>query len=373
MSHKRLFLIDGNSLTYRAFYALPDTMRTASGLTTNAVYGFTTMLLKLLDEQPDFVAIAFDRPEPTFRHQEYKEYKATRQKAPPTLHEQIPYVKEVARTFGLPIFEVAGFEADDIIGTLAKLAEKKGIEATIISGDLDPLQLVSDQIKVLTTRKGLTDTVLYGAKEVKERYGLEPGQLIDYKALKGDTSDNIPGVPKVGEKTAVELLQKYGSLENIYSHLNEINKPALQANLKNNLPLAELSRKLGTIVTTVPLAVDWESLKWREIDWHKARPLMEKLEFSSLAKKYAPTTQEMQPGRIIEHKRSQLNDFQFTLVQTEDELAKLLGTLHQAAAFAFDVETTSLNTYAAEIIGISFSTAPKSASYLPWPAATDQR
>ncbi len=198
----RIVLIDGNSLVYRAFYALPDTMRTTSGITTNAIYGFTTMLLKVLDDKPDFVAISFDRPEPTFRHKEYKAYKATRQKAPPTLYEQIPYVKEVAKAFDIPIYEIAGFEADDVIGTLAKEAEKQGYNVTILSGDLDPLQLVNDKIKVLTTRKGISDTFLYGEKEVEERYGFRPEQLIDYKALKGDTSDNIPGVPKVGEKTA---------------------------------------------------------------------------------------------------------------------------------------------------------------------------
>ena len=171
----------------------------AGGITTNAIYGFTTMLLKVLEEKPDFVAISFDRPEPTFRHKEYKEYKATRQKTPPTLYEQIPYVKEVAEAFDIPIYELAGYEADDVIGTLAKEAVKEGYTVTILSGDLDPLQLVNENIKVLTTRKGITDTVLYGEKEVEERYGLKPNQLIDYKALKGDASDNIPGVPKVGE------------------------------------------------------------------------------------------------------------------------------------------------------------------------------
>ncbi|MFA5035366.1 MAG: 5'-3' exonuclease H3TH domain-containing protein, partial [Candidatus Margulisiibacteriota bacterium] len=256
---KKIVLIDGNSLAYRAFYALPDTMRTTTGITTNAIYGFTTMLIKVLDGQPDFVAIAFDRPEPTFRHTEYKEYKATRQKAPPTLHEQMPYVKEVAAAFGIPIYELAGYEGDDIIGTLAVEAGKEGYDVTILTGDLDPLQLVNDQIKVLATRKGITDTVLYGPKEVVERYdGLKPDQLIDYKALKGDTSDNIPGVPKVGEKTAIELLKEYGTLEGVYDNLEKIKKPALKENLKNNRHLADLSRRLGTIVTNAPIHIDFE-------------------------------------------------------------------------------------------------------------------
>ena len=167
----RIVLIDGNSLAYRAFYALPDTMRTTTGITTNAIYGFTNMLLKVLQENPEFVAISFDRPEPTFRHKEYKEYKATREKAPPTLHEQIPYVKQIAEAFDIPIYEIPGYEADDVIGTLAREAEKEGYSVTILSGDLDPLQLVNKKIKVLTTRRGITDTVLYGEKRSKSVTG----------------------------------------------------------------------------------------------------------------------------------------------------------------------------------------------------------
>ncbi|MFH1347638.1 MAG: 5'-3' exonuclease H3TH domain-containing protein, partial [Candidatus Margulisiibacteriota bacterium] len=238
-----IVLIDGNSLAYRAFYALPDTMRTTTGITTNAIYGFTTMLLKVLDEEPDFVAISFDRPEPTFRHKEYKEYKATRDKAPPTLHEQIPYVKEIAEAFDIPIYEIAGFEADDVIGTLAKEAEQQGHDVEILTGDLDSLQLVSPKIKVLTTRKGLTDTMLYGEKEVTDRYGIKASQIIDFKALKGDSSDNIPGVPKVGDKTAALLLKEFGSLDEILANVDRISKKALKENIKNNVELAKLSRR----------------------------------------------------------------------------------------------------------------------------------
>ncbi|HVN67524.1 MAG TPA: DNA polymerase, partial [Candidatus Sulfotelmatobacter sp.] len=258
------------------------------------------------------------------------------------------------------------FEADDLIGTLARAAEKAGHDVVIVSGDLDGLQLVDDHIKVLTTRKGITDTVLYGEKEVAERYdGLQPDQLIDYKALKGDTSDNIPGVPKVGEKTAIELLKEYGTLENIYQNLDKIKKPALKENLKNNLPLAELSRRLGTIVTDVPLEIDFEKMKRVPIDWPKVIPLLEKLEFNSLVKKYSAGLEGFKPEKVVEKKRAALAHLAYRAVKTEKELADLLAKLNSAEAFAFDLETTSLDVFKAEIVGIAFCVEPKTAFYLP--------
>jgi DNA polymerase-1 len=232
------------------------------------------------------------------------------------------------------------------------------MEVTILSGDLDPLQLVDEKIKVLTTRKGIADTVLYGKKEVEERYGLKPDQLIDFKALKGDASDNIPGVPQVGEKTAQELLKEYKTLEEIYKHLDQIRKPALKENLKNNLRLAEMSRKLGTIVTNAPLAFDFKQCRRREIDWEKVLPLFEKFEFDSLVKKYGK-------GNSVERKREGMAKLKFKCVQTEEDLALLISQLQNSELFAFDVETTSLNPYQAEIVGISFSTEPHSAYYVP--------
>jgi DNA polymerase-1 len=367
MNREKIILIDGNSLAYRAFYALPDTMRSAKGLTTNAIYGFTTMLLKILDEKPEFVAISFDRPEPTFRHKEYKEYKATREKAPPTLHEQFPYIKEVAKAFDIPIYEIAGFEADDVIGTLAKEAKAQGFDVEILTGDLDPLQLVDDHIKVMTTRKGITDTVLYGEKEVEERYGgLKPNQLIDYKSLKGDTSDNIPGVPKVGDKTAIELLKEYGTLDNIYKNLDKIKKPALKENLKNNLQLAQLSKRLATIVTNVPLEIDFKHARRGEIDWAgKVIPLFQEFDFDSLTKKYNKVPGLFDTAAVVEKKREEIAKFNFKCVKTETDLAELISALDRSDKFAFDLETTGLNVFTDKIVGISFSVEVKSAFYLP--------
>jgi DNA polymerase-1 len=354
-------LIDGNSLAYRAFYALPDTMKTSSGIVTNAIYGFTTMLLKLLEEKPDYLVIAFDLKEPTFRHKEYKEYKATRDKAPPTLLDQLPYVREAAEAFSIPIFEKAGFEADDVIGTLAKQAADEGNNVEIVSGDLDPLQLVNKKIKVLTLRKGISDTVLYDEKAVKERYGLAPDQLIDFKALKGDASDNIPGVPGIGEKTAAELLKEYQTLDKLLSHAEEIKKPKLKAKLIEEKEKALLSRRLATIVTNVPLEAKFEEYK---TDWDKALAFFEKMEFDSLVKKYRRPIDRQE---VVEKKREEIKKFNFQCVDTPEKLKALVEKLKTVDTFAFDCETTSLNVFEAKIVGISFSFARGEAYYVPAP------
>lgn len=359
---KKAVLIDGNSLAYRAFYALPDTMKTTTGIVTNAIYGFTTMLLKILEEKPDYIAIAFDLKEPTFRHKEYKAYKATREKAPPTLIDQLPYVREVAGAFNIPIFEKVGFEADDLIGTLARSAEKAGASVIIVSGDLDPLQLVDKKIKVLTLRKGISDTVLYDEKAVKSRYGLRPDQLIDYKALKGDASDNIPGIRGIGEKTAVELLQKYETLDNLLSHTKEIEKPKLKETLTTGREIAEISRRLATIVTDVPLKIDFKEYQF---DWNKVLPFFEKMEFEALLKKYRDQADLFSLELTVEKKREKIREFNFQCVDTEEKLADLVKKLEQAPAFAFDCETTSLDTFTAEIVGISFCVKPGEAFYVP--------
>src|SRR3989344_6729548 len=215
---KKLILIDDNALVHRAFHALPP-LTAPDGLVVNAVYGFTSVLIKAIkDMKPDYMAAAFDLPGPTFRHEEYEEYKAHRQKAPDELYAQIPLIKDMLRAFGVEIFEQAGFEADDLIGSVAEEAKKiKDLQTVILTGDLDTLQLVdNEKVLVLTLRKGVTDTFLYGEKEVKERFGLEPYQVADFKGLKGDPSDNIPGVPGVGDKTATALLQEYETIENLY-------------------------------------------------------------------------------------------------------------------------------------------------------------
>jgi DNA polymerase-1 len=222
-STKKLILIDGNAIMHRAYHALPP-LSTKKGELVNAVYGFASTMLSVIENQkPDYIAASFDLAGPTFRHEEYKEYKATRTKAPDEFYRQIPRVKEFVKDFNIPIFEKEGYEADDVIGTLTKQAEKnEGIRVVIVTGDLDTLQLVSNKTSVYTMRKGLSDSVIYDEGKVWERFNLEPIQIIDYKGLRGDPSDNIPGVKGIGEKTATELLVKYGTMEKIYQSLSEI-------------------------------------------------------------------------------------------------------------------------------------------------------
>jgi len=360
---RKIVLIDGNSLAYRAFYALPDTMKTASGITTNAVYGFTTMLLKILDKSPDMIAIAFDKAAPTFRHKEYAEYKATRQKAPPTLHEQMPYVRKIAQVFDIPIFEMDGFEADDIIGTLAKQAEQKGFDVDIVTGDLDALQLVNDKVKLLTTRKGLSDIVEYDAAEVNKRFGIKPEQVVDFKALKGDSSDNIPGIAGIGEKTASDLLQRFGSLDNLLNNIDKIESPKLKEKVKAGIDNARLSKRLAQIVTDVPVKFDFEITGPKEINWAKVLPVFEELEFSSLIKKYSAK----EGPSLIEKKREEIkgSKVRYTTITKDEQLDALADELAASPAFAFDTETTGTNTFEDELVGLSFSIKPDQAYYIP--------
>lgn len=352
-------LIDGNSLAYRAFYALPDTMKTSKGIGTNAVYGFTNTLIKaLLDDKPDFAAVAFDRKEPTFRHLEYKEYKATRDKAPPTLYDQMPYVREAVEALGIPVLEKAGFEADDIIGTLAKKCEKEGYEVVILSGDKDSLQLITENIKLLTMRKGITDTVLYDEKAVEEKYSLRPDQMIDLKALKGDASDNIPGIKGIGEKTAIALLKEFSTLENLLDNAGSIKREKTRQLVEQGKESALLSKRLGTIKTDVELDVE---IKPQKIDITRAAPFFEKMEFSSLAKKYSGKT----ASESLREKREMISQYDYICVQDEKELRKLINELEKCGEFAFDTETTGLDAFEVDLVGISFCAKYGKAYYLP--------
>ncbi|MDP2648217.1 MAG: DNA polymerase I [Candidatus Yanofskybacteria bacterium] len=278
---KKLILIDSNALIHRAFHALPA-LNSPSGIPSNAVYGFTAVLLKMLkDLKPDYIAATFDLAGPTFRHEEFAEYKAHRIKGPDELHLQIPLVRDVLKAFGIPIFEYGGFEADDLIGTLAEQSKKiKDLQVIIVTGDLDTLQLVeNDKVIVFTLKRGVTDTVTYNEKEVHNRYGLKPSQLIDFKGLKGDPSDNIPGVPGIGEKTASTLIQSFGNLERLYEEVSNFQfpiskkqqtkiKPPLSEKLIQKLQehkdMAFFSKKLSTIIRTVPIEFDLKAAQWQE-------------------------------------------------------------------------------------------------------------
>lgn len=274
----KLVLLDSNGLIYRAFFALPY-LTTSDGRPTNAVYGFTSMLLKVLeDERPDYIAAAFDRPAPTFRHKEFTGYKAHRVAMPDDLRPQIGLSKQVLDALRIQVFEADGFEAEDVIATIARKAEAAGLDVLIVSGDLDTLQLVDNRVRVMVTSRGITETTIYDEAKVRERFGFDPVQLPDYKSLRGDTSDNIPGVPGIGEKTASALIQQFGSMEAVLDHLNLVpakNRAALAAAKEQ----VRQSKRLATIVADAPVKVEWEALRRQEPDREHVEALFRELEF----------------------------------------------------------------------------------------------
>lgn len=284
MSKTRFMLIDGNSLLYRAFYALP-LLHNREGIYTNGVYGFLTMLNRVLSEQnPTHILVAFDKDKKTFRTEMFTQYKANRATAPDELQGQFGLLREVLTALNIDYLELQGYEADDIIGTLSKKAEEDGIETVIVTGDSDTLQLVSDTTTVIMTRKGITEIDHYDTAAVKKRYEVDPPGLIEIKALMGDTSDNIPGVPGVGIKTATKLIKEYGTLENLYKNLAQVSGKKLVERLQENRELAFLSRELGTIIRDIDIPCNLEDYQVKEPDYHNLHQLYQRLEFSSLLK-----------------------------------------------------------------------------------------
>ena len=285
---QKLVLIDGHSILNRAFYGVPD-LSNSQGLHTNAVYGFLNIMFKIVEEEkPDYLTVAFDVHAPTFRHEIYKEYKGTRKPMPEELREQVPVMKQMLRAMGICIVEKAGLEADDILGTIAKRGEREGMEVALVSGDRDLLQVASKHIKIRIpkTRGGRTEIEDYYAKDVEARYQVTPQQFIDLKALMGDTADNIPGVPKVGEKTATDLMVRFGSLEGIYEHIEEVTKKAVKESLLCNRELADLSRTLATINVTSEIAYSFDDAKVGSFYTEEAYVLCKQLEFKNLLSRF---------------------------------------------------------------------------------------
>ena len=285
---EKLVLIDGHSILNRAFYGVPD-LSNAEGLHTNAVYGFLNIMFKILEEEkPDYLTVAFDVHAPTFRHEMYADYKGTRKAMPEELREQVPVIKEVLKAMEICIVERPGLEADDILGTLARRAEREGMEVSLVSGDRDLLQIASEHVKIRIpkTRGGKTEIEDYYAEDVLEKYKVTPLQFIDLKALMGDTSDNIPGVPKVGEKTATDLMLKFGSLEGIYEHLEDVSKKSIRESLEQNRHLADLSKELATICVTGDFPFSWEDARLGVMFTQEAYTLFKKLEFKNLLGKF---------------------------------------------------------------------------------------
>lgn len=302
---EKIVLIDGHSILNRAFYGLPD-LTNAEGLHTNAVYGFLNIMFKILEEEkPEYLAVAFDRSEPTFRHERYAAYKGTRKPMPTELREQVPLMKEMLTAMGICILEHAGWEADDILGSLARMSEKQGMQVSLISGDRDLLQIATDKVKICIpkTKGGKTEIEDYYAKDVEAAYGVTPTRFIDLKALMGDTADNIPGVPKVGEKTAQELMKQFGSLDGIYEHVEEVSKKSVRESLQANKDLADLSRELATIKTDCDLDFSYENAKAEGYFTKEAYALMKRLGFKNFLGRFDEEESRTESGLTEKFKK----------------------------------------------------------------------
>lgn len=345
---RRLFLIDGNSFCYRAFYAI-RALSNSKGQPTNAIYGFITMINKIIkDEKPDYLAIAFDLKGPTFRHKKFEQYKIHRKPMPDELVDQMPIIKDVVRAYNIPVFELQGYEADDILATLTKSAVAAGYEVYIVTGDKDMLQLVGPHVRVYNVHK---EGLIYDKGAVKERYGVPPEGIVDLIALMGDASDNIPGVTGIGEVTAKKLMEDFGSLDNVIAGADRIKSESLRRKIIEYKDQALMSKDLATVDAEVPIDVDLEKLRLAEPDKEKLYGIYSELEFRSLLKDYSA------PGKQISGK--------YELVEGDASLKRLIKELSGQKEFALDFETTGTDPMSCEPVGISFCWKEGSAYYVP--------
>lgn len=355
MTKDKLMIIDGSSLLYRAFYALP-LLTTKDGIYTNGAYGFLTMLYNLQDQyQPDYICVAFDKSGPTFRHKEYEEYKGTRQETPSELAGQFSIIRDILKSMNIVTLEMSEYEADDIAGTLARQGEEKGLEVILVTGDKDYLQLATEKSKVLLTRKGISDMEEFDRETILEEYGLEPKQLIDVKGLMGDKSDNIPGVPGIGEKTGLKLIKEFGSIEEVYKNLDKVSGKKLKENLIENENIAYLSRKLGEIITNIPLDLGIEDLKVKDANWEELLPLFEKLEFKSFINR-APDKYRNKEDEI------EIN-YEYKIVSAE-EIEEVAKSLSQEKKLAFKFLIDGSNIIEDEIISLGIKPQTGSTYYI---------
>ncbi len=348
-ANHRLFLLDASSYLFRAYFAIGH-LSNSKGIPTNATYGFTQMLLRLIKEQkPTHFVAVWDRPEPTFRKEQFEAYKAQREEIPQDLPEQIDWIKKILNAMQIPTLEKAGFEADDIIGTIAKRLEGQGYDIVIVTGDKDLMQLVNNKVCLLDTMKDKWTR----REQVIERFGVGPEKVIDVLGLAGDTSDNIPGVPGIGEKTASALIQQYGSVENLYEHLNEL-KGKRKETLEQNKEAAFLSKKLVTIHCDVPIEYKIDDFDLSEPNQDELNAIFKELEFTRLLDYSKSSSHE-----------SSIDRSKYQLVNTVELLQKLVQELAEATQISIDTETTSLNVRKAELVGISISSGPGKAYYIP--------
>ncbi|MBL7959835.1 DNA polymerase I [bacterium] len=368
---ERLFLLDGMALAYRAYFAfISNPLKNSKGENTSAVFGFTNALIKILEEEkPEYIAVVFDTPEPTFRHKKYAPYKATREKMPEDMAPQLPLVKQISEALGVPAVELAGFEADDIIGTLSVRAAKENIKAYMVTGDKDFMQLINDKIVMYNPLKKGIALEIVEAAGVKDKFGVEPHNITDMLGLMGDTADNIPGVKGIGEKTAAKLILQYGTIENLYEHIDDL-KGKVKENLIEYRDNAFLSKDLATIDTNVPIKIDFHKLKSGRKNYEQLIMLLKQLEFTSLIKKFTKKEEDLFSDLSLtdpektEPPQKKLND-RYHLVASQKDLNSLIKQLEKTDAFSFDTETTGIDPMQADLVGLSISFQEHEAFYIP--------
>ncbi|MEX1139483.1 MAG: DNA polymerase I [Bacteroidota bacterium] len=367
----RLFLIDGMAIAYRSYFAfIQRPLINSKGENTSAVYGFVTFLEKILDEEkPDYIAVAMDTKAPTFRHKSYAEYKATRQKMPEDLGAQLDTLKEVVRAYGVPVLELDGYEADDIMGTLARRAERENVETYLVTSDKDFMQLVSDLVKIYKPGRQGTEVEIVGFEGVKNKFGVGPDQVIDVLGLIGDSSDNVPGVPGIGEKTAIPLIQEYKTIEALLENAESIPQKGVREKLKTHRDMALLSKQLVTIDTQAPVQVDFHTLKTGVRDREALSRLFERLEFRALFRKLGGPIEPMPAAEPsappVDLTDTKADKHSYHVIRTESQLKPLVERLRSAKSFVFDTETTSTNPLQSRLVGISFSLKEREAFFVP--------
>ncbi|HXY73815.1 MAG TPA: 5'-3' exonuclease H3TH domain-containing protein, partial [Dehalococcoidales bacterium] len=366
MKKPLLVLFDGHALVHRAFHALPPLTVRRTGELVGAVFGFAQILLKVLNDlQPTYYAIAFDRKAKTFRHEMFDQYKATRKETPQELSGQFGRVRELVNALKMPIYEIDGFEADDVLGTLSGQAARQDVDTVIVTGDADTMQLVSDKVRVFYPRPrgNFSDADLFDNQAVVGKFGVPPEHVADFKSLKGDPSDNIPGVPGIGEKTAVKLISQFGSLDEIYKHLDEVTPEKLRNLLRDHEAEARQSLKLATIVRDVPLTLDLHAAEVTNYDRAAVVNLLQELEFSSLLNKL-PQSFNTEIETVTATTKPPLEKH-YSIVSTAEDLDKLVKRLNTADAFVFKIMADGPDPMLAGLVGIAVSPAAGESYYIP--------
>lgn len=376
MKKNKFVIIDAMALAYRGYYAFINRpLTTSQGESTSAVYGFINQLIKVLEDQkPDYLAVAFDSKEKTFRHEKYEAYKSSRQAMPEDMIPQIQRIKDIVGALNIPLYILPGYEADDIIGSAVKVAEKKGFISYAVTPDKDYFQLISDKVFIIRPGKKSDEAVIYDKQKVIDELGFEPKYMVDYLAIVGDTSDDIPGVKGIGPKGAVPLIQKFGTLEKIYKHINEIEKAAVKNKLETSKESAILSKELATIHCEVPIDFNFDDLRFSNPDFDKLKQLLFELEFktiySRLMKLYNNSTSvSISDKEIISASDEKLKSFDkssvnYSLITKEHDARKLAAKLLESDLFVFDTETDNLNTFDVNIAGVAFCIHPSEAYFV---------